>query len=66
MEKIIKLIYEEGFCQVFTITGHPNGACYLLKRKNNKEIYNGVIGEYCYSENEYKKRIKELNSALSS
>ncbi len=54
------LIYEKAVFQVFTITGHPNGYCYLLKRKDGKVTFKGVIGEYYSSEEKYKNRIEEL------
>ncbi len=60
MEQKKKLIYEEGVFQVFTINGHPNGACYRLERKDKKCTCKGVIGEYYYLEDKYRKRIKEL------
>ncbi len=60
MIKKRKLIHEEGIFQVFTIMGHPNGACYYLKRKDRKCTCKGVIGEYYYLEDKYRKRVKEL------
>ena len=55
-----ELIYEKGIFQIFTISGHPNGACYLLERKDKKCTCKGVIGEYYYLEDKYKTRIDEL------
>ena len=64
MIKKKKLIYQEGVFQIFTISGHPNGACYLLEREDGKVTFKGVIGEYYYIEKKFKDRIKELQKEL--